>query len=103
MAALDKDNNPTTTTATILQHQQNHNQNINLLNENSTYNNRQESIDSHVFSYSTMTTPSQENLLQCTGSCDPLYDTRSEEHAEMSKILYQNKKKTFINQTKFYL
>lgn len=86
MAALDKDNNPTTTTATILQHQQNQNQNQNLLNENSAYNNRQESIDSHVFSYSTMTTPSQENLLECNGSCDPLYDTRSEEHQEMSEI-----------------
>lgn len=89
MAALDKDNNPTTTlTATILQHQPNQNQNINILNENSSYNNRQESIDSHVFSYSTMTTPSQENLLECTGSCDPLYDTRSEEHAEMSERFF---------------
>lgn len=89
MAALDKDNNPTTTTtATILQHQQNQNININILNENLAYNNRQESIDSHVFSYSTMTTPSQENLLECNGSCDPLYGTRCEEQAEMSENIH---------------
>uniref|UniRef100_A0A182XJJ0 DUF4802 domain-containing protein n=1 Tax=Anopheles quadriannulatus TaxID=34691 RepID=A0A182XJJ0_ANOQN len=34
---------------------------------------KQESIDSSLYTCSSTTTPSQENLLTCTGSCDPLY------------------------------
>lgn len=43
---------------------------------------RQDSTDGHLYSCSTMTTPSQENLLECTGgSCDPLFGSQSDQHS----------------------
>ncbi|EAT32399.1 AAEL015444-PA, partial [Aedes aegypti] len=40
---------------------------------------KQESIDSSMYSCSSATSPSQENLLGCTGSCDPLYNMANQE------------------------
>ncbi|XP_029735322.2 uncharacterized protein LOC115270206 [Aedes albopictus] len=40
---------------------------------------KQESIDSSMYSCSAATSPSQENLLGCTGSCDPLFNMATQE------------------------
>ncbi|XP_058466365.1 uncharacterized protein LOC131439413 [Malaya genurostris] len=40
---------------------------------------KQESVDSSLYSCSSATSPSQENLLMCTGSCDPLFSTSNQE------------------------
>ncbi|XP_055606888.1 uncharacterized protein LOC129754703 [Uranotaenia lowii] len=43
---------------------------------------KQDSIDSSLYSCSSATSPSQENLLGCTGSCDPLFSMAAQEHME---------------------
>jgi len=97
-AALDKDNNPTIINTFLLQQhqQQQHNS---ALNENTNANfittqtqnninnkiikNREESLDSTLYSCSTMTSPSQENFLLCTGSsCDPLCNVQQQHDHE---------------------
>ncbi|XP_055624425.1 uncharacterized protein LOC129767482 [Toxorhynchites rutilus septentrionalis] len=40
---------------------------------------KQESFESTLYSCSSATSPSQENLLECTGSCDPLFSMVSQE------------------------
>ncbi|XP_053689311.1 uncharacterized protein LOC128738300 [Sabethes cyaneus] len=43
---------------------------------------KQESIDSSLYSCSSTTSPSQENHLGCTGSCDPLYSIVNQQQME---------------------
>ncbi|XP_055690729.1 uncharacterized protein LOC129794124 isoform X1 [Lutzomyia longipalpis] len=80
LAALDKDNNPTNTPANWTYCSGTSTASCTTMNENCTgsvencpLNDTEESLDSPIYTCSTMTTPSQENLLTCTGSCDPLY------------------------------
>lgn len=95
IAGLDRDNNPTTiithhTTSGVIQTYIN-SQMTNIstaepnLNENTPLHNRVESIESPVFLYSNMTTPSQEDLLGNIGSCDPLFSAQSEEQIDLGK------------------
>lgn len=105
MANLDKDNNPTincctTTTGVggigaggVYNCVNNHQQITNIpqinLNENLLVNNRIESIESPVYSFSTMTTPSQEDLLHSIdGSCDPLFTTQNDEQIDLGKYIF---------------
>lgn len=104
LAALDKENNKTSTlslspsgydmfgsnqqlTACTPQDQQQQNydlQSQQQQHQQATPNTtrKQESIDSSLYSCSEGTSPSQENLLGCTGSCDPLYNMVTQEHME---------------------
>uniref|UniRef100_A0A6B2E7E3 DUF4802 domain-containing protein n=1 Tax=Phlebotomus kandelakii TaxID=1109342 RepID=A0A6B2E7E3_9DIPT len=80
LAALDKDNNPTSSPATWTYCSGTSTASCTTMNENCTgsaegcpLGDQEDSLDSPIYTCSTMTTPSQENLLTCTGSCDPLY------------------------------
>lgn len=93
LANLDKDNNPASCTATSngggVCYANNHpltdcSSQINL-NENSSASTKVEGdiIESPVYSFSTMTTPSHENLLLGNvGSCDPLFGVQCDEQID---------------------
>ncbi|XP_059609139.1 uncharacterized protein LOC132256663 isoform X2 [Phlebotomus argentipes] len=73
LATLDKDNNPTSSPVNWTYCSGG------SMNENCPgssdcpLGDSEETLDSPIYTCSTITTPSQENLLTCTGSCDPLY------------------------------
>ncbi|GAB0090341.1 hypothetical protein DMENIID0001_050670 [Sergentomyia squamirostris] len=81
LAALDKDNNPTNSPVNWAYCSGGATGSCNTMNENCSgsaaegcplRDAERESLDSPIYSCSTMTTPSQENLLSCPSSCDPL-------------------------------
>ncbi|EDS35585.1 conserved hypothetical protein [Culex quinquefasciatus] len=99
LAALDKENNKTSTlslspssydmfgsnqqlTACTPQDQQQSYDQQSQQQATPNTTRKQESIDSSLYSCSSGTSPSQENLLGCTGSCDPLYNMAAQEHME---------------------
>lgn len=100
LANLDRDNNPASCTAILnggggggvgsgggvcFANLTDCSSQINL-NENSSNNTKAEGdiIESPVYSFSTMTTPSHENLLLGNvGSCDPLFGVRCDEQIDL--------------------
>lgn len=93
LANLDKDNNPASCTAILsgagggvcFANLTDCSSQINL-NENSSASTKAEGdiIESPVYSFSTMTTPSNENLLLGNaGSCDSLFGVRCDEQIDL--------------------
>ncbi|KAG4073279.1 hypothetical protein HA402_008625 [Bradysia odoriphaga] len=103
LANLDKDNNPASCTAilngvvvggggTCFANLTDCSSQINL-NENSSTSTKAEGdmIESPVYSFSTMTTPSHENLLLGNvGSCDPLFGVRCDEQIDLDERAESN-------------
>ncbi|XP_058838387.1 uncharacterized protein LOC131694049 [Topomyia yanbarensis] len=97
LAALDKENNKTSTLSLSLSSYEmfGSSQQLNTISAGSEQQlnsdqqqhrqttpngtRKQESIDSSLYSCSSATSPSQENLLGCTGSCDPLFNMSNQE------------------------
>lgn len=92
LAALDKENNKTPTlnlSSSGYEMLRNSQQSLNASCHEQQYcdhqeatpsaTRKQESVDSSMYSCSSATSPSQENLLGCTGSCDPLYNMSAQE------------------------
>ncbi|XP_055529447.1 uncharacterized protein LOC129721189 [Wyeomyia smithii] len=101
LAALDKENNKTSSVnlslsnyemfgsnqqlnvnASGLEQQQNLPEQQSQQQETPSATRKQESVDSSLYSCSSTTSPSQENLLGCTGSCDPLYTMVNQQQME---------------------